>query len=213
MGRRSNRPTLGDRGWAALSVVVALAVPARDGLSAFELDAVGGGREPITITADRLDFDYETNVIVYRGDVRATQGRVKLRSDTLTLTFVTTENGEGAQALSSLPEPGRDGSTRVQEVVAEGNVRIDQGGRWAAGGKAVFDQVRRTLVLTDEPVLHDGPNEVAGDRVVVYLDQDRSVVEGGRKRVKAVLYPEQDGAPVPVGPRTSAPAAPEVADQ
>jgi lipopolysaccharide export system protein LptA len=44
-------------------------------------------------------------------------------------------------------------------------------------------------------VLHDGPNEVVGDRVVVYLDEDRSVVEGGRKRVKAVLFPgKQPGA-------------------
>jgi lipopolysaccharide export system protein LptA len=42
-------------------------------------------------------------------------------------------------------------------------------------------------------VLHDGPNQIAGDRVIVYLDEDRSVVEGGDKRVKAVLFPERDG--------------------
>jgi len=34
-------------------------------------------------------------------------------------------------------------------------------------------------------VLHEGSNEVVGDRVVVYLDENRSIVEGGRKRVKA----------------------------
>jgi hypothetical protein len=28
--------------------------------------------------------------------------------------------------------------------------------------------------------------------VVVYLDEDRSVVEGGEKRVKAVLYPKRE---------------------
>ena len=62
---------------------------------------------------------------------------------------------------------------------------------WATGGRAVFDQERRTLVLSENPVLHDGPNQIAGDRVVVYLDENRSVVEGGDKRVKAVLFPEQ----------------------
>ena len=82
-------------------------------------------------------------------------------------------------------------------------MRIDQGTRWAVGGRAVFDQTQRTLVLTENPVLHDGPNEVAGDRVVVFLDEDRSVVEGGRKRVKAVLYPERAAA----GP-AAAPAKP-----
>ena len=86
---------------------------------------------------------------------------------------------------------------RLQTVVASGNVRIDQGTRWAIGGRATFDQTNRTLVLTENPVLHDGPNEVAGDRVVVYLDQDRSVVEGGRKRVKAVLHPNESEKPKP----------------
>ena len=46
------------------------------------------------------------------------------------------------------------------------------------------------LVLGGDPVLRDGPNEVTGDRIVVYLDEGRSVVEsGGKKRVSAVLYP------------------------
>jgi lipopolysaccharide export system protein LptA len=92
-----------------------------------------------------------------------------------------------------VPDPAAKGSQRVHDVVAVGGVRIDQGTRWATGGKAVFDQTQRTLVLTENPILHEGPNEVAGDRVVVYLDENRSVVEGGRKRVKAVLYPNKDG--------------------
>jgi lipopolysaccharide export system protein LptA len=90
----------------------------------------------------------------------------------------------------------------VQNIVAVGNVRIDQGTRWAVGGQAVFDQGQRTLVLTENPVLHDGPNVVAGDRVIVYLDENRSVVEGGRKRVKAVLYPNSDNN----GPNAGTPA-------
>ena len=76
--------------------------------------------------------------------------------------------------------------------MAIGNVRIDQGTRWAVGGRAIFDQEQRTLVLTENPVLHDGPNEVVGERVVVYLDENRSVVEGGQKRVKAVFHPERE---------------------
>jgi lipopolysaccharide export system protein LptA len=84
----------------------------------------------------------------------------------------------------------------LQEIVATGAVRIEQGERFATGRRAVFDQTRRILLLTGAPVLHDGPNEIAGERVVVYLDEDRSVVEGGRRRVKAVLYPDrEDEAP------------------
>jgi len=41
-------------------------------------------------------------------------------------------------------------------------------------------------------LVEDGANEVGGDRVIVYLDEDRSVVEGGRKRVKAILHPDRE---------------------
>ena len=99
-------------------------------------------------------------------------------------------------------------ASKLQSVVATGSVRIDQGTKWAVGGKATFDQSNRTLVLTENPVMHDGPNEVAGDRVVVFLDQDRSIVEGGRKRVKAVLFPgKNDGAPAAGGKPQAATAA------
>jgi lipopolysaccharide export system protein LptA len=150
-------------------------------------------KEPITITADNLVYEYKDGVIVYRGDVLAVQGDVKVRSNELRITLAKSDDDakpSGAKAASDLDDAS---SSKLQEVVASGNVRIDQGTRWAVGGKATFDQTNRTLVLTDNPVLHDGPNEVAGDRVVVYLDQDRSVVEGGRKRVKAVLFPGKNG--------------------
>src|SRR5262249_6135123 len=101
---------------------------------------------------------------------------------------------QGAQAQNGQQNGQTAGpdTGRVQNIVAVGNVRIDQGTRWAVGGQAVFDQGQRTLVLTQNPVLHDRPNVVAGDRVIVYLAETRSIVEGARKRVKAVLYPNSD---------------------
>src|SRR5262245_49001083 len=39
--------------------------------------------QPITVTSRTLEYDYKTNVVVYRGDVEAVQGDVHLRSDEL----------------------------------------------------------------------------------------------------------------------------------
>jgi lipopolysaccharide export system protein LptA len=165
------------------------------------IGALGDGKQPVTVTSDRLEFDYKKNVVVYSGSVAAEQGDLKIKSDELRITLEPTgepkqkpegDAPEGAEARDA--EGVDEESARVEEIVASGNVRIDQGGRWAVGGKAVFDQRARTFVLTDHPVLHEGPNEVAGDRVVVYLDEDRSVVEGDRTRVKSVLYPGSDEA-------------------
>ncbi|HLY38745.1 MAG TPA: LptA/OstA family protein [Candidatus Binatia bacterium] len=194
----------------AALVLLASRAPARgaqpagggDGL----LDAGGfsNRKEPIHITSDNLEYDYKANVVVYRGDVVAIQGETKVRSDTLTVTLVATHDGNGTPPATSDPVPpgASSGGQKVQEIVAVGNVRIDDGSRWATGGRAVFEQSSRTLVLTETPVLHDGPNEVAGDRVIVYLDENRSEVQGGRKRVKAVVYPGKDGGLTPAQPAT-----------
>lgn len=132
-------------------------------------------RGPVTISAKELEFDYRGRVLTYRGAVSVTQADLTLHSDLLRVTF----------------EP--DAPDRLREVVAEGAVRIAKGDRLATGGRAVFDQAARTVTLTDQATLRDGPNEVVGERVVVYLDEARGVVEGGEDRVRAVLFPPEEG--------------------
>ncbi|HEV7730953.1 MAG TPA: LptA/OstA family protein [Candidatus Binatia bacterium] len=208
----------------ARSVAAAPTAEEAPGGGLLGLGKLGGNRkDPITVTADNLEYDYKANVVVYRGSVEVVQGDVKLKSDNLTITLAAAPAApKPAGAAGDAPaEPAApaapaepDESARVQEIVATGNVRIDQGARWAVGGRAVFDQGKRTLILTDTPVLHEGKNEVAGDRVVVYLDEDRSVVEGGRKRVKAVLFPGKDGAAIaPDKPKRAGGAAKKAAEE
>ena len=174
---------------------VAGAEPAKDapqGGALFDAGSFGNKKEPIYIISDTLEYDYKANVVVYRGDVIATQGETKVRSDTLTATLAQDKDSNGKDPKAPAAS-GSDSQQRLKEVIAVGNVRIDNGTRWATGGRAVFEQSTRTLVLTENPVLHDGQNEVAGERVTLFLDENRSVVEAGRKRVKAVLYPSKDG--------------------
>lgn len=127
-------------------------------------------REPIAIAADALEFDYRGRLLTYKGGVEVTQGDMKLQSETLQVRL-------GDQA------------NQIEAIVADGNVRLSKGSRWATGGRAVFDQPQQTVVLSQNAVVHDGANQVSGDRVVVYLNEERSVVEGGNGRVKALLFP------------------------
>jgi len=143
--------------------------------------------EPIIVESDRLEFDYEKNRLVYRGSVHVVQGDLELTAKVLTVTFDRAGELERAE---------------LNRVVAQGDVVIVQGERRATGQRAVFDQATRQLILRGDPVLRDGPNEVQGDRITVYLDEERSVVESSpKKRVSAVLFPgevreaEEGGAP------------------
>jgi lipopolysaccharide export system protein LptA len=132
---------------------------------------------------------------------------VKIRSNELRITLAKSDDAKPS-ATQAADELGDASASKLQSAVATGNVRIDQGTRWAVGGRATFDQTNRTLVLTENPVLHDGPNEVAGDKVVVFLDKDTAVVEGGRnKRVKGYFVPAKDGQKAGAKPADAKPAA------
>lgn len=167
----------------------AMAKGATEGTSALTGDgllarfALTAGRGPVTITSDTLEFDYRAGVLTYRGHVEVKQGDVILRSDLLRLSL----------DLKDIEHP--------REVVAEGHVHIAKGDRVATGGRAVFDQAAQTITLSDSAVLRDGPNEVSGERVVVYLQEERSVVEGGDERVRAKLFPpaSKDDGKTPLG--------------
>jgi len=137
--------------------------------------AINGQQGPVHIDADTMEFEYKTRILTYRGDVKVTQADLTLHSDTLRVTL------------------DADHADKPREIVAEGKVRIDKGARRATGGRAVFDNEARTVTLSEDAHLHDGPNEVAGEKVVVYLDEQRSVVVGGQERVRAVLYPSDKG--------------------
>ena len=53
--------------------------PSSGGL--FDLGTVSNRKDPIIVNADRLEYDYKNSIVVYRGDVQASQGQVKLRSE------------------------------------------------------------------------------------------------------------------------------------
>jgi len=142
--------------------------------------SLSSSKDPIHVTSDELEFDYEANRVVYRGTVNVVQGDIAIDCKELVI---------------NLARAGEKDDLQLQEVVAIGDVVITQGQRKATGGRAVFDQVKRHVTLLENPMLRDGPNEVAGERIVVYLDENRSVVESSpKKRVSAILYPGSDGA-------------------
>ncbi|HTY56989.1 MAG TPA: LptA/OstA family protein [Candidatus Binataceae bacterium] len=126
------------------------------------------GKQPIDIRSDTLDFDYKGHKVVYHGHVQASQGSGSLSSDNLEVLY------------------GNDFKD-LKKAIATGNVHITQGGRWATGERADLDQVARTVVLTGSPVIHDGPDQVTGTRILIYLDTDKSVVE----KAHAVIFPRQ----------------------
>jgi len=115
----------------------------------------------LLVESDTLVFDYERGELAYSGDVRVAQGGVHMRSENLTIAF----------------EPQRTGSLR--SIRASGNVLITHKNTKATGNLAIYDPTASTITLTGEARLGAGPNTLEGERVIVYLDEGRAIVEGG----------------------------------
>jgi lipopolysaccharide export system protein LptA len=163
---------------------------------------------PIHISSRTLEFRYEEKRIIYRDDVVAVQGDVTMKSDLLTVIYEDapplipdSPGAKGESVEKSAKQKKSTGSEnatakqRLKEIVAEGHVEITSGDRRATGKKAVFDEAQRIVVLSGDAVMQEGGNQVTGERVTVYLDEKRSVVDGGggSRRAEMVLVPEQGG--------------------
>jgi len=133
-----------------------------------------GTAEIITIDSDRMELDQKKNTVVYMGNVVTVRGNVTMKSDTLTATYN--------------PE-----MQRLTEVVAEGNLEVTHGNRIATGAKAIFNSVDNSVVLTGDPVISQGNSRVSGCRIIMFINEERGVVEGGCQRVKAVIFPDDLG--------------------
>jgi lipopolysaccharide export system protein LptA len=146
-------------------------------------------QEPIDIHSKSLEFFYDEKRVVFRGDVIATQGEETLKSDLLTVTYE-----EAAPKNGNAPQRSAASTTsrqRLKEIVAEGNVEIVSKNQRATGKKAVFNEASRTVVLSGNAVLQEGQNTVSGERVTIFLDEKRSVVEGGPQGALLVYMPQQ----------------------
>lgn len=144
-------------------------------------------KEPIEIVSDRMDAFNEKRLVIFSGHAVATQGDREIKADRLLL-YYKKDGGKkdktGAKAV--------DGAGDLDKIEAKGNVIVTQKQRVATGDEAVYIHDNGQIIMTGNPVLRDGKNTIKGDKVIVFINEDRGVVESNpQKRVKAVIYPQE----------------------
>ena len=147
-------------------------------LSLLATPSVSGGtkeQEAIHITSNHMEALDREGKVIFSGDVKAQKGDLTIYAQKLTVFYGKKKKGKGQKSLKRL--------------VAQGDVRIVQGQKSASSEKAVYEKDREMIVLTGNAKVWQGKNVVTGERITVYLNEDKSIVESGAgKRVKAVVY-------------------------
>lgn len=141
--------------------------------------------QPIEIVSDRLEAYNEKRMVVFSGNAVATQGGRTIRSDVLTL-YYKEEKNPSPRAAGETEGPGE-----LERVEAKGHVTISEGDRIVTGEEALFEQDAQKITMTGNAVMREGANIIRGDKIFVFLNENRGVVEGtANKRVTATIYPE-----------------------
>lgn len=130
---------------------------------------------PINITSDAMEAETRINKVTFKGNVVA-------RQNDLTIT--------SSQLIAVYGDNGKE----LKEVLASGNVRITQQDKIAVADKALFLSLERKIILTGNPKVWEGKDIVAGSRIIYFLDGNRTIVEGGQERVRAVIHPKKEEA-------------------
>lgn len=141
---------------------------------------------PIQIEADRMESKQQSNTVIFSGKVEAKQGDLFIRADDMEVKYQA-QGKKGAKASGKSP--------KISKIVAKGNIEIRNQG-WVASGDALefFEQERKVLLTGNAKVWQDN-NMVTGERILLYLDEGKSVIEkSGKKgeRVKAFFYPQAE---------------------
>ena len=127
--------------------------------------------QPIDITSDKVESYTKENLIVFKGNVTARQKDIVIYADSIEASII--ENGKG-----------------IEKVVADGNVKVQQGLRVANCEKAIFYNVDKKVILTGNPSVWDGGNMISGEEIIFDIEQDRVDVKGGPGgRGKAKVHP------------------------
>ena len=149
---------------AGLSFIVQLSAASdqKAGHGADDLPMISSA--PTEISSDTMDFDVEKRTAVFLGNVLVVDDKLRLNSDKMIVQF--------------------DENNKLKNIEALGNVVIDSDGNIAESGKAVYDLLDGTVVLSIDPILMQGDNRVVGaEKIIFSRKTEKFITEGGSPHI------------------------------
>lgn len=148
-----------------------------------------------TITSQRMTVRNQENKAIFEGTVVLTKGALIVHSDVMVVFFKSVDppSGKPSDPASAATSPATASpagarsddlpvmsNRAVSSIEATGKVvRIFKADGQATCRKAVYEGATEKIILTGDPVAWQKGTRVTGQKITMYLAEDRSVVEGG----------------------------------
>lgn len=132
-----------------------------------EVKVTGDSAVPLVIVAATFEWDMKTQTTTFRDDVKVTRGPVTLTADALEVKYKDKDH--------------------IDVLTARGHVVVTRGPRVARAETATMTAGNGRVVLTGSPTLAEGVNALAGERIEVYLDEERATCSGGSQPCRLTI--------------------------
>jgi lipopolysaccharide export system protein LptA len=134
-----------------------------------------GSEQPIDIASTKSTARNTAagKEVTFDGNVRVMQGDLTLTCDKLTVLYDEQPKNGGTNSVTKRLPKDLQTISGIKSITATGNVKIAQEERMAVAGKALFDNAKRTITLTEGPKLWQGPDMLMAHTIIVYLDENR----------------------------------------
>lgn len=130
-----------------------------------------GKREPIVITSSHMEADKLGDKVTFSGEVTLKKEGMTLYSDSMIVFY-------------DAPSKG------IKEIEALGNVVVRKEGRVALSNRASYFNREEKIVLTGDARIIENENQLGGERITLFIRDDRSIVEGGKVLIYQDKQPE-----------------------
>lgn len=114
---------------------------------------------PLYITSKTLNLDSKGRTFTYRGDVKAVQDDLTITSEVMVGEY--------------------DEKNQVKIITCYDNVVVTRGDTMrASSNRAVYNVPAARIDMTENPELSNNGSDLSADKVIIYVNEDRSDAEG-----------------------------------
>ncbi|MEA1995955.1 MAG: lipopolysaccharide transport periplasmic protein LptA [Campylobacterota bacterium] len=131
---------------------------------------------PIHITSNKLIACSSKGKYIFTGDVTVIRGELTINADKMDV------------YKSKKTED-------IEKIVCIGNVVVKRPNEVAKGDKATYiDSEEKFILEGNASAKQKGPDlrELHGEKIIIFLNKDYTIVEGGKRKVRIIIYPKEE---------------------
>ena len=121
-------------------------------------------KQPATVEADEVEYDFRTGERVYKGNVIVEQGSMRITGDKLIVIYQNDEL-QSATALGNLASFKQRPEGKDNDVIGKAK-------------KIHLDQIKNVLTLVNSASLQQGPDVAKGEMIVYDINNERLSIKG-----------------------------------